>query len=334
MKEHPEIWFARAKTSSKENTEALAGVHADWVAPIVDEACHDGKTEILTKRGWEFFKDLRADDMVMTLDNERGSAWQAPQKIHQYDHDGEMIASNLRAADFMVTPNHDLYGKTSEKGYRNRPYQKRKAGKINGQDFHMPRTIKWRGEESFSDDWMRFVGWFLSEGSFGNKDKESMPRRVVISQSKVKNPENYREIVELVERLGFIPKFSKGDIYINDAPLARKMLPFGDGFKSKNIPHEYREQTPRLLSILLDAFVKGDGYKKGSRDILYTSSPRLADDLQEIILKTGFNSTVTTRRLEGKRSWIKDHWATSSCDGFVVSRTFNDSPHQAESPED
>lgn len=38
MKEHPEIWFARAKTSSKENTEALAGVHADWVAPIVDEA--------------------------------------------------------------------------------------------------------------------------------------------------------------------------------------------------------------------------------------------------------------------------------------------------------
>lgn len=38
MKERPETWFARAKTSSKENTEALAGVHADWVAPIVDEA--------------------------------------------------------------------------------------------------------------------------------------------------------------------------------------------------------------------------------------------------------------------------------------------------------
>ncbi len=27
MKESPEVWFARAKTSSKENTEALAGVH-------------------------------------------------------------------------------------------------------------------------------------------------------------------------------------------------------------------------------------------------------------------------------------------------------------------
>lgn len=38
MKEAPETWFARAKTASKENTEALAGVHADWVLIAVDEA--------------------------------------------------------------------------------------------------------------------------------------------------------------------------------------------------------------------------------------------------------------------------------------------------------
>jgi hypothetical protein len=38
MKEAPEQWFARAKTASKENTEALAGVHADWVLMAVDEA--------------------------------------------------------------------------------------------------------------------------------------------------------------------------------------------------------------------------------------------------------------------------------------------------------
>lgn len=38
MKESAQTWFARAKTSSKENTEALAGVHADWVMIAVDEA--------------------------------------------------------------------------------------------------------------------------------------------------------------------------------------------------------------------------------------------------------------------------------------------------------
>lgn len=38
MKEAAQTWFARAKTASKENTEALAGVHADWVMMAVDEA--------------------------------------------------------------------------------------------------------------------------------------------------------------------------------------------------------------------------------------------------------------------------------------------------------
>ncbi len=34
----PEAWFARARTSTKENTEAIAGVHADHVCLVVDEA--------------------------------------------------------------------------------------------------------------------------------------------------------------------------------------------------------------------------------------------------------------------------------------------------------
>lgn len=38
IKESPETWFARAKTSSKENSEALAGVHADHILTIADEA--------------------------------------------------------------------------------------------------------------------------------------------------------------------------------------------------------------------------------------------------------------------------------------------------------
>lgn len=38
IREKPAVWFARAKTSSKENTEALAGVHADWVLIGADEA--------------------------------------------------------------------------------------------------------------------------------------------------------------------------------------------------------------------------------------------------------------------------------------------------------
>lgn len=38
IKERPRSWFARAKTARKENPEALAGVHSDYVLTIVDEA--------------------------------------------------------------------------------------------------------------------------------------------------------------------------------------------------------------------------------------------------------------------------------------------------------
>lgn len=36
--EHPENWFARARTASKERPEALAGLHADFMFLVVDEA--------------------------------------------------------------------------------------------------------------------------------------------------------------------------------------------------------------------------------------------------------------------------------------------------------
>lgn len=38
VKERPETWFARARTARKENPEALAGLHAEVVIIIVDEA--------------------------------------------------------------------------------------------------------------------------------------------------------------------------------------------------------------------------------------------------------------------------------------------------------
>lgn len=38
MKESPKTWFARAKTAKKEQPEALAGIHADYVLCLVDEA--------------------------------------------------------------------------------------------------------------------------------------------------------------------------------------------------------------------------------------------------------------------------------------------------------
>ena len=51
MKEDPNEWFARAKTASKENTEALAGIHADHVMLIADEGSGIEETIYETMEG-------------------------------------------------------------------------------------------------------------------------------------------------------------------------------------------------------------------------------------------------------------------------------------------
>jgi hypothetical protein len=38
MKESSDNWFARAKTATKENPEALSGIHADYIMQVIDEA--------------------------------------------------------------------------------------------------------------------------------------------------------------------------------------------------------------------------------------------------------------------------------------------------------
>lgn len=51
MKYAPDSWFARARTSTKENTEAIAGVHADNVAIVVDEASGVPEQVFVTAQG-------------------------------------------------------------------------------------------------------------------------------------------------------------------------------------------------------------------------------------------------------------------------------------------
>ena len=59
--------------------------------------------------------------------------------------------------------------------------------------------------------------------------------------------------------------------------------------------------------------------KTRDREIIYTSSSGLADDLNELYLRLGMRSSVTRRPLKGSVSWVLDHWAESSVDGYVVS---------------
>ena len=88
-----------------------------------------------------------------------------------------------------------------------------------------------------------------------------------------------------LEYLGYL--ISEGCLYTN----------------GKHLPSWIKELSPRLLTILLEALVKGDGTTHARKNShlngfsYYTTSKQLADDIYEIVYKCGFVPTIFSKPL-------------------------------------
>ena len=318
-----ERWFALARTANPKDTpdeqaETLSGQHEDYMLIVADEACHDDKTEVLTDSGWKFFKNLDHWDLILTMNPKTHIAeYQKPTAHIRYPWKDNLYSVSRRGINFRITPQHQLWGHTQSKKYIKLP-----INQFRSDPFYIPRTIKWKTVENkkIKDNKIRLYAWFIAEGSFKFYPKTRKPNSISIAQ---KSEATRKEIFAIADSLGLAPKLYSRAVNIHNVKLATEMLECGDGFKNKHLPLWIKNLSVRQLNIFLDAFIKGDGYSRPDRDILYTSSSRLADDLQEIILKTGCNSTVSIRKIKGQKKWIVDHWGTSTCDAYVISRTKN-----------
>lgn len=108
-------WYAVARTVPKDGknlNDTLAGFHAasGYLLNVVDEACFDTATEILTAHGWRSIDTIQETDKALTKPVDGGYAYYAPiQHIHRYDHDGDMYVYEYHNCDFKLTPNHRVF---------------------------------------------------------------------------------------------------------------------------------------------------------------------------------------------------------------------------------
>lgn len=327
-------WGAIARTARKENPEALQGFHAEHLLFVVDEGCFDKETEILTDQGWKYFPDLDGTEQVLTKDPETNIAsYVMPTKYIRYPYEGSMYSFSHRTIDFCVTPNHRLLYRYKKRGGWGLKVQE--IQHIQSTDFYLPRDVNRKAldvhvftmpavEDRYSrllpeltidmDVWCAFLGWYFSEGNLGYV--RGKPYTVVISQH---NPQGRAILEQLLPQLPFRIKSSRKGFHIHSWRLASILHAYGAGFAGKRIPRYLMSVSPRQMRLFLDAYLAGDGYlKKGKIRIYYTSSLPLANTLQELILLSGGYASVRKRPLTGVKTWIKDHEATSSCDGYVV----------------
>lgn len=298
---------------------AFQGIHRPFVLVLIDEACHDDQTDVLTDQGWKRFADLDGSEMLLTMNAHTHEAYyDKPARIVAKPYSGPMHYYSAKGLNYAVTPDHTmLYGqRKSGKPLDWRTAQRQDIATWNNK--FVKKAIDWtRPDDSdLSDDWLSFLGWFGSEGSI---DKRLTT--VYITQSAQR--EAHHRIFELCERLGLNPKSHGDQVMINSAKLARELVQWGRTQLVRRVPDFVREASARQIGIYLDAYAEGDGYWHNNREVVYTSSPQMADDLHELVLKTGMPSVVSQRALAGSQSVFPDgHTATSTVDGYVVTRPY------------
>lgn len=159
------------------------------------------------------------------------------------------------------------------------------------------------------NDWMAFLGIYLAEG-WCRKANSKSKHEVYVSQKRTSD--HWVEIDELLNRLPFRFKYNERTWKWSccDKQLWSYLEKLGHSY-NKYIPSDIKNYDRELLDVLWKWMCKGDGGLQGQTMVYSTVSKKLADDVQEILQKIGFDPRVFVRSqpigriIKGKKNPIK-----------------------------
>lgn len=297
--------------------------------------CFDSETEILTKQGWMNGLDLMGEEEVAVLSPDGFLQYEVPSATPRYEYNGELLHFESKYLNQAVTPNHELWVTK---------YGKQEYKRVLATDVSLSNQIKrdanWKGKEEKThtvpayvwkteqngrhhicdarpaievpmDDWLRFLGIWIAEGGCSLPD--SRAGVVSVSQNKGKKA---NKIKRWMDKLPF-------NIYVHDCSEAKlsfeicnrqlwdHMRHLGKTL-DKFVPDYVKNLSSRQIKIFLDAFHLGDGgggiNGPDGRDLTktyITASDKLADDLCELVLKSGM---CPTKRRVHIPEWKPADW--------------------------
>ncbi len=302
----------------------------------VDEAgrgCERPDAEVLTRRGWLNYTELLEGDEVLSYSDNGNIFWQTIDDVIEKDYAGDLIRLYNRSVDIVVTPEHnftvlvrkskrikELNNKEIVVGYR----VKYKNVKDLVDNDYIPSGGKWVGkfEDFFSlpgiqrkngfrktdllpikkidiKKWAAFMGLYVSEGCCTKDDNGNY--KVIISQ--MRYSKHFEDIKNLLDSLSFNFNYSSHNFTCCNKQLFSYLKNLGNVY-NKHLPIDFKDYTPDVLNEFLMWAVKGDGtkeHRKGRQEFYryYSSSIKLIDDIQEILLKAGWTFSCIIKSKAG-----------------------------------
>ena len=348
--------FSKYINKFNKNTKVIPNAlnmeHPMWSSEVVENvsnkcriswiggSCYDDKTEILTENGFKLFKDLLPKEKVACLNVETDKLeFKEPNGYINEPFKGDMVCAETDLLNFSVTPNHNMYVSIADNlSEKKLDYKLTPSENVFNKNIHFNKEINFDGvlQENFilpklkntkldkykndlvipMNSWLKFFGFWIAEGWV---TKSNNLYQVGICQFKDKKILD--ELYIILCEMGFNPKYTKDkcQIRIFDRRLWEYLNQFGYSYE-KFIPNEIKNLDKNQLNILLKYFLIGDGSLDKNRWRAYTSSEKLANDLNEISLKIGLLSSVKNRGIRNSNKEIEiGRKINSKKESFVIS---------------
>ena len=290
---------------------------------IIDQlnvgACHDGETQVLTRLGWKYFKDINKNDLLASVNPIDGNLiFEKPTNLIKYKYHGDMVVGKHQSLDFMVTPNHKMVVKKWNQSERrlDENYTFVDAGSLGWysalrtnfyQKQSKPKPIILEEEviangnllpriEISMEDWVQFLGIYLSDGTM-YQDGQKFHFRIQLAATRERKKIYFKKILT---KLGINGINEQVDRFQFHSKRVWKLLEsyglLGKKAVDKFIPDFIFDLDHSIISKFLYGYAMGDGHLIGDEIAqYYTTSKKLADQLQMLSLMRGRHNKIISR---------------------------------------
>lgn len=289
--------------------------------PLVqgDKLCYSADTEVLTRAGWKNVAAVTLEDQIATLSPNQELEYLHPAAVHAYPHCGRMYSLETTQVSLLVTEDHALYAKPRN-GESAGTFGLHPARDLYGKRYQLKKNAGWSGKDpeffEFPEmrvkagqfgrgfrvlpaikmpirDYAALLGMYLSEGSsFATKGPVNPDSGgtsgLSIAQRK---PVGRNLLFAELARMGLRYSQTPDGAVIRGKQLVEHFKQFGHA-RFKFIPEYAFDWTAETLQVLYRWLMWGDGCEGGSSHSYTSTSRRLCDDVQRLLLHIGMSGKV------------------------------------------
>lgn len=215
--------------------------------------CVDTETEALTKRGWLRWDQITEQDTILSYDQGQ-LKWSRIKSIFRDHYSGNMFRLTVSGMDALVTPGHKF---VTQDGLKPVEYLLETDHVImTGEAAPSPE------DAVYSDDFVRLVGWVITEGAIYRPEDRNYPR-IDVYQNDGPHAEEIRQTLRAL-RVRYSEKQHKGSRCFVLTKAINQQIAAVLSERGNKVPSlgfiNALTQSQRML--LIDTMVKADGWDR------------------------------------------------------------------------